>query len=70
MTMRIPHQVFGTTSMLYAGGEQISPSTTPPTAIFSYAAASTRRRRAVYGRDRAVRRRDRRLDVERIPIPA
>ena len=37
---RIPHQVFGTTSMLYAGGQQFSPSTTPPTAIFSYAAAT------------------------------
>lgn len=37
---RIPHQVFGTTSMLYAGGQQFSPSPTPPTAIFSYAAAT------------------------------
>ncbi|HEY8728977.1 MAG TPA: DUF3048 domain-containing protein [Acidothermaceae bacterium] len=37
---RIPHQVFGTTSMLYAGGQQFAPSTTPPTPIFSYAAAT------------------------------
>jgi Protein of unknown function (DUF3048) N-terminal domain/Protein of unknown function (DUF3048) C-terminal domain len=35
----IPHQVFGTTAMLYAGGEQRSPSTTPPPPMFSYATA-------------------------------
>jgi hypothetical protein len=33
----IPHQVFGTTAMLYAGGEQRAPSTTPPPPMFSYA---------------------------------
>ena len=36
----IPHQVFGTTAMLYAAGEQRAPSTTPPPPIFSYAAAT------------------------------
>jgi len=36
----VPHQVFGTTAMLYAGGEQRAPSKTPPPAIFSYAAAT------------------------------
>ena len=35
----IPHQVFGTTAMLYAGGEARYPSTTPPPAMFSYQAA-------------------------------
>jgi hypothetical protein len=33
----VPHQVFATTAMLYAGGQQRSPSTTPPPAIFGYA---------------------------------
>jgi Protein of unknown function (DUF3048) N-terminal domain/Protein of unknown function (DUF3048) C-terminal domain len=33
----VPHQVFGTTAMLYAGGEQRAPSKTPPPPIFSYA---------------------------------
>jgi Protein of unknown function (DUF3048) N-terminal domain/Protein of unknown function (DUF3048) C-terminal domain len=32
----VPHQVFGTTAMLYAGGEARAPSTTPPPAMFSY----------------------------------
>jgi Protein of unknown function (DUF3048) N-terminal domain/Protein of unknown function (DUF3048) C-terminal domain len=32
----IPHQVFGSTQMLYAGGEQRAPSTTPPPPMFSY----------------------------------
>jgi hypothetical protein len=32
----VPHQVFGTTAMLYAGGEARSPSTTPPPPMFSY----------------------------------
>jgi Protein of unknown function (DUF3048) N-terminal domain/Protein of unknown function (DUF3048) C-terminal domain len=35
----VPHQVFGTTAMLYAGGEARSPSTTPPPPIFSYQVA-------------------------------
>lgn len=35
----IPHQVFGTTAMLYAAGEQRSPSKTPPPPMFSYATA-------------------------------
>ena len=35
----IPHQVFGTTAMLYAGGEARSPSTTPPPPMFSYQVA-------------------------------
>jgi hypothetical protein len=35
----IPHQVFGTTAMLYAAGEQRSPSITPPPPMFSYATA-------------------------------
>lgn len=35
----IPHQVFGTTAMLYAGGEARSPSTTPPPPMFTYQAA-------------------------------
>ena len=36
----IPHQVFGTTAMLYAGGEARSPSTTPPPPMFSYSVAT------------------------------
>ena len=32
----VPHQVFGTTAMLYAGGEARAPSTTPPPPMFSY----------------------------------
>ena len=36
----VPHQVFSSTDRLYAGGEQRTPSTTPPPAIFSYAAAT------------------------------
>jgi hypothetical protein len=32
----VPHQVFGTTAMLYAGGEARAPSTTPPPAMFTY----------------------------------
>jgi hypothetical protein len=36
----VPHQVFGTTAMLYAGGQQRAPSKTPPPAIFSYAVAA------------------------------
>jgi Protein of unknown function (DUF3048) N-terminal domain/Protein of unknown function (DUF3048) C-terminal domain len=32
----VPHQVFGTTAMLYAGGEARSASTTPPPPMFSY----------------------------------
>ena len=67
---RIPHQVFGTTSMLYAGGQQFAPSTTPPDGDLQLRRGRTGRRRPVYRRDRAVRRRDRRVDVERIPIPA
>jgi len=35
----VPHQVFGTTAMLYAGGEARSPSTTPPPPMFSYQVA-------------------------------
>ncbi|HEY3924555.1 MAG TPA: DUF3048 domain-containing protein [Acidothermaceae bacterium] len=35
----VPHQVFGTTAMLYAGGEARSPSTTPPPPMFSYQTA-------------------------------
>jgi Protein of unknown function (DUF3048) N-terminal domain len=31
----VPHQVFGTTAMLYAGGEARSASTTPPPPMFS-----------------------------------
>lgn len=36
----IPHQVFGTTAMLYAGGEARAPSTTPPPPMFSYQVAA------------------------------
>jgi DUF3048 family protein len=35
----VPHQVFGSTAMLYAGGEARAPSTTPPPAMFSYQVA-------------------------------
>lgn len=35
----VPHQVFGTTAMLYAGGEARAPSTTPPPPMFSYQVA-------------------------------
>jgi hypothetical protein len=33
---KVPHQVFATSSMLYAGGQARKPSTTPPPAVFSY----------------------------------
>jgi hypothetical protein len=35
----VPHQVFSTTALLYAGGEKRSPSKTPPPPMFSYGAA-------------------------------
>jgi hypothetical protein len=33
---KVPHQVFATSSTLYAGGQARKPSTTPPPAVFSY----------------------------------
>lgn len=36
----VPHQVFGLTSTLYAGGQARNPSTTPPPAVFSYNATA------------------------------
>ena len=36
----VPHQVFSSTDRLYAGGQQRTPSKTPPPPIFSYAAAA------------------------------
>lgn len=36
---KVPHQVFATSTTLYAGGQARKPSTTPPPAVFSYGAA-------------------------------
>lgn len=36
----VPHQVFATSSTLYAGGQARTPSKTPPPAVFSYSAAA------------------------------
>jgi hypothetical protein len=36
----VPHQVFGSTAQLYAGGQQRAASTTPPPPIFSYSATA------------------------------
>jgi len=33
---KVPHQVFATSSTLYAGGQARKPSSTPPPAVFSY----------------------------------
>ena len=36
----VPHQVFGSSSTLYAGGEARKPVTTPPAPLFSYSATT------------------------------
>ncbi len=36
---KVPHQVFATSTTLYAGGQARKPSTTPPPAVFSYGAS-------------------------------
>lgn len=38
---KVPHQVFATSSTLYAGGESRTPSRTPPPAVFSYSPAAS-----------------------------
>ncbi len=38
---KVPHQVFATSSTLYAGGQARKPSSTPPPALFSYGASPT-----------------------------
>jgi len=35
----VPHQVFSSTALLYAGGQKRTPSTTPPPPVFSYGGA-------------------------------